>query len=397
VTIVLFEVRAAQPGAGVVKLEIEADSVDAALTSVRARGYAALAAAPVSVARKVRRRGRFSLVLFSQELLALLSAGLSLIEGLETLAEKGHASEAGRVLQRVLECLYQGMPFSEALERQPQAFPALFVATVRASEKTGDLDEALSRYVAYETQFDVVRKKVIAASVYPVLLIAFGGLVVLFLLSYVVPRFSLAFAESTVELPFASRLLIKWGTFFSAHGGEVLIGAGVIVAAAVWLLTRLETRQRLARMLWRLPAFGERMRLYHLARFYRTLGMIQRGGIPLVTALGMAGGLLSAGLKGSLERARLAVEQGLPLSRAFGENGLTTPVAVRMLRVGERSGRMAEMLERIGSFYDEEITRWVDITSRLLEPLIMVVIGIVIGGVVLLMYMPIFELAASVQ
>jgi general secretion pathway protein F len=364
---------------------------------VRAKGLAALAAVPVSVARKVRRRGRFSLVLFSQELLALLSAGLSLIEGLETLAEKEHASEAGRVLQRVLESLYQDMPFSEALERQPEAFPALFVATVRASEKTGDLDEALSRYVAYETQFDVVRKKVIAASVYPVLLIAFGGLVVLFLLSYVVPRFSLAFAESTVELPFASRLLIKWGTFFAAHGGEVLIGTGVIVAAAVWLLTRLETRQRLARMLWRLPAFGERMRLYHLARFYRTLGMIQRGGIPLVTALGMAGGLLSAGLKGSLERARLAVEQGLPLSRAFGENGLTTPVAVRMLRVGERSGRMAEMLERIGSFYDEEITRWVDITSRLLEPLLMVVIGIVIGGVVLLMYMPIFELAASVQ
>jgi general secretion pathway protein F len=345
----------------------------------------------------VRRRGRFSLVLFSQELLALLSAGLSLIEGLETLAEKGHASEAGRVLQRVLESLYQGVPFSEALERQPESFPALFVATVRASEKTGDLDEALSRYVAYETQFDVVRKKVITASVYPVLLIVFGGLVVIFLLSYVVPRFSLAFAESTVELPWASRLLIKWGTLFAAHGGELLIGTAVSLAIGVWLLTRIETRRRLARLLWRLPGVGERVRLYHLARFYRTLGMIQRGGIPLVTALDMAGGLLSAGLKDGLERARLAVEQGLPLSRAFGENGLTTPVALRMLRVGERSGRMAEMLERIGLFYDDEITRWVDITSRLFEPALMVVIGIIIGGVVLLMYLPIFELAGSIQ
>jgi general secretion pathway protein F len=393
----LFEVRAAQPGAGVVKLDIEADSVDSALAAVRAKGYAALAATPASGVRKIARRGRFSLVLFSQELLALLSAGLSLIEGLETLAEKGQASESGRVLQRVLESLYQGMPFSDAMDKQQEAFPALFVATVRASEKTGDLAEALSRYLAYETQFDVVRKKVIAASVYPLLLIAFGGLVVLFLLSYVVPRFSAAFAETTVELPLASRLLIEWGTLVSAHGGQILAGVGVFIAICVWALTRRQTRRWLAQMVWRLPGFGERVRLYHLARFYRTLGMIQRGGIPLVTALTMAGGLLSAGLKDGLERARLAVEQGMPLSRAFGDNGLTTPVAVRMLRVGERSGRMAEMLERIGTFYDDEIARWVDLASRMLEPLLMVVIGVVIGGVVLLMYMPIFQLASSVQ
>jgi general secretion pathway protein F len=139
------------------------------------------------------------------------------------------------------------------------------------------------------------------------------------------------------------------------------------------------------------------VRLYHLARFYRTLGMIQRGGIPLITAMDMAGGLLSAGLQDNLERARTAVKQGLPLSRALGENDLTTPVALRMLRVGERSGRMAEMLERIGAFYDEDMARWVDITTRLFEPLLMVVIGFIIGGVVLLMYLPIFELAGSVQ
>lgn len=393
----LFEVKAAQPGAGVVKLEIEADSVAAALAGVRAKGYAALAASPVRGARKAKGRKRFSLVLFSQELLALLSAGLSLIEGLETLAEKEHASEGGRVLKGVLDALYEGVPFSEALSRQPEAFPSLFVATVRASEKTGDLGEALGRYVAYETQFDVVRKKVVSAAIYPVLLIVFGGLVILFLLSYVVPRFSQAFAESTVDLPWASRLLIEWGSMFAAHGGQFLTGLAVVLVLAVWFLTRAETRRRMAQAMWQLPGIGERVRLYHLARFYRTLGMIQRGGIPLVAAIDMAGGLLSAGLRDGLDRARLAIEQGLPLSRAFGEAGLTTPVALRMLRVGERSGQMAEMLERIGTFYDEEIARWVDVISRLLEPILMVVIGVVIGGVVLLMYLPIFELASSIQ
>jgi general secretion pathway protein F len=335
--------------------------------------------------------------LFSQELLALLSAGLSLIEGLETLAEKDHATEGGSVLQRLLDCLYQGKPFSEAMEQQPQVFPALFIATVRASEKTGDLGEALGRYVAYETQFDVVRKKVVTASVYPLLLIGVGGLVVFFLLTYVVPRFSLVFADSVVELPLASRLLLQWGTLVAEHGSQLLVAVVAGIAFTIWLLTRNETRRYLARLLWRLPAFGERVRLYHLARFYRTLGMIQRGGIPLITAMDMAGGLLSVGLQDNLERARTAVKQGLPLSRALGENDLTTPVALRMLRVGERSGRMAEMLERIGAFYDEDMARWVDITTRLFEPLLMVVIGFIIGGVVLLMYLPIFELAGSVQ
>jgi general secretion pathway protein F len=392
----LFEVRAAQPGAGVIKLEIEAENEASALAGARAQGYVALAASRASVAG-VARRGRFSLVLFSQELLALLGAGLSLIEGLETLAEKAQGAAGGQVLRGLLDALYQGIPLSEALARQPEVFPALFVATVRASEKTGDLGEALGRYVAYETQFDVVRKKVVTASVYPLLLMGVGGLVVLFLLVYVVPRFSVVFADSMTELPLASRVLLAWGTLVSDHGGELLAGAVAVIAAAAWFLTRAETRRALAQLLWRLPGVGERVRLYHLARFYRTLGMIQRGGIPLVTALDMAGGLLSAGLRANLGQARTAVEQGLPLSRALGDNGLTTPVALRMLRVGERSGRMAEMLEKIGAFYDEDMARWVEVTTRLFEPLLMAVIGVVIGGVVLLMYLPIFELAGSVQ
>lgn len=393
----LFDVKAAQPGSAVTRIEIEAESAEAALADVRALGFAALAARPLKAKASGGRRGRFSLVLFTQELLALLSAGLSLIEGLETLAEKEHASDAGGVLRQLLDCLYQGMPLSEALQRQPQAFPALFVATVRASEKTGDLGEALGRYVAYETQFDIVRKKVVTASVYPLLLMSVGGLVVIFLLVYVVPRFSQVFADSRAELPLASRLLMQWGTLFAAHGVEVLLAAALGLAVAAVLLGRPGTRRSAARLLWQLPGVGERVRLYHLARFYRTLGMIQRGGIPLVKAMDMAGGLLSAGMRDALSRARLAVAQGMPLSRAFDENGLTTPVALRMLRVGERSGRMGEMLERIGAFYDEDMERWVDVTTRLFEPLLMAVIGVIIGGVVLLMYLPIFELAGSVQ
>jgi general secretion pathway protein F len=139
------------------------------------------------------------------------------------------------------------------------------------------------------------------------------------------------------------------------------------------------------------------MRLYQLARFYRTLGMLLRGGTPIVTALDMSAGLLSPALRGNLAEAAQAIREGRAMSDSMAEHNLTTAVAVRMLRVGERSGRMDEMMERIASFYDDEISRWVDWFTRLFEPLLMAFIGIVIGTIVVLMYLPVFELAGSIQ
>jgi general secretion pathway protein F len=139
------------------------------------------------------------------------------------------------------------------------------------------------------------------------------------------------------------------------------------------------------------------MRLYQLARFYRTLGMLLRGGTPVVPAIDMASGLLTPALRPGLARAREAIREGRAISEAMSQHGLTTPVALRMLRVGERSGRMDEMMDRIASFLDDEIARWVEWFTRLFEPLLMAVIGVAIGAIVVLMYLPVFELAGSLQ
>jgi general secretion pathway protein F len=148
----------------------------------------------------------------------------------------------------------------------------------------------------------------------------------------------------------------------------------------------------------RLPLFAEKMRVYYLARFYRTVAMLLKSGIPILQALGMAEGLLAyPWLKQRLHAASQRVSEGWLLSRALQEHALTTPVALRMLRVGERSGEMGTMMERIAVFMDQELTRAVDIFTRLFEPLLMALIGIVIGGIVVLMYFPIFELVGSVQ
>jgi general secretion pathway protein F len=145
------------------------------------------------------------------------------------------------------------------------------------------------------------------------------------------------------------------------------------------------------------PALGERMRVYQLSRFYRTLGMLLRGGIAIVPAIGMVAGLLETSLRARLDRAAQMVREGLPLSQAMETAGLSTPVALRMLRVGERSGRMGEMMERVAAFHDEEMARWVDWFTRIFEPLLMAFIGVVIGLIVLLLYLPIFELAGTIQ
>ena len=163
------------------------------------------------------------------------------------------------------------------------------------------------------------------------------------------------------------------------------------------VLTLSAVRSWIVAQLWKIPALGERMRLYQLARFYRTLGMLLRGGTPVVTALDMAAGLLSPALRGSLAAAALAIREGRSISEAMSMHNLTTPVALRMLRVGERSGRMDEMMERVAAFCDDEISRWVDWFTRLFEPLLMAFIGIVIGVIVVLMYLPVFELAGSIQ
>ena len=340
---------------------------------------------------------RFPLAAFSQDLLVLLDAGLPLVEAIQALAERERRGEIRAVLEQVCASLREGHPLSAALKRLPQAFAPLYVATVQSSETTGDLGPALQRFVAYQNQMDAVRKRLIAASIYPALLLATGALVTLFLLLYVVPRFSGIFEERGADLPFFSRLLLAWGQL--VHGQGLLVaGLAAAALAAAWYAVRQPAvRARIEDSFWRVPAIGERLKLLQLARFYRTIGMLLRGGVPLVSALQMGGELLHPALRVRLAAAAGAIREGRPVAASMASNGLTTPVALRMLAVGEQGGRMGEMMERIAAFHDEELARWIDWAMRLLEPLLMAALGLAIGGIVILMYMPIFELAGSLQ
>jgi general secretion pathway protein F len=394
-----FELKAVSPEGRIESLDFQGLDEASAVQQAQSRGYTVLAVrARSGLTAPWRGAGeRFPLTLFSQELLVLLDAGLPLVEAIETLAVRERRAEFRALLERICAILREGATLSSALEQFPQSFPALYVATVHASEKTSDLVPALARYVGYQNQLDAIRKRLVNASIYPLLLIGVGGLVSLFLLFYVVPRFSHIYEERGVDLPLFSKFLVAWGGLVEGNG-VLAIGALVGAAlAALYALRSVSVRVRIEAALWRAPAIGERLKLYQLARFYRTIGMLLRGGMPLLPALQMGRELLHPVLRPRLAAASRAISEGRPVSASMEENGLTTAVALRMLAVGERSGNMGEMMDRIAAFHDEEISRWVDWFTRMFEPLLMAAIGLVIGAIVVLMYMPIFELAGSMQ
>ena len=393
-----YELKAISQEGRVESLAFQALDESGARQQAKERGYTVIALRRRAGLLDAWRSGqRFPVVLFSQELLVLLDAGLPLVDAIQTLAAKERRADFRSLLERLTGTLRQGLPLSAALEQQAQAFSPLYVATVRAAERTSDLAPALGRYVAYENQLDSVRKRLVNAAIYPLLLIGVGGVVSLFLMLYVVPRFSRIYEERAADLPLFSKILLGWGQLIEGHGAFVLAALAGLLIAGIYALRAGSVRASLSRTLWRLPAVGERMKVYQLARFYRTIGMLLRGGMPLVAALDMAGELLHPALRERLAAARRAVSEGLPVSASMDGNGLTTAVALRMLVVGERSGNMGEMMERIAVFHDEEISRWVDWATRLFEPLLMAAIGLVIGAIVILMYMPIFEIAGSLQ
>jgi general secretion pathway protein F len=395
---VQFNILAVDSRQQVVALSLEAASEALAAEQVRARDLSviSLEAAGFRLALP-KRKARFPATLFSIELLSLLEAGLNLVEALQTLAEKEASGERQEVLSAILAAIHRGEPFSQAVAALPRHFSPLYVATIKAAERTGNVPEALGRYIAYQEELDRVRKKIVSASIYPAILMVVGGLVLAFLMFYVVPRFARVYEDMAGTLPFFSKLLLAFGSFVGNHAFVLGMTLIALLGFGIWALARPETRSWLNMQLWRMPALGERMKVYQLARLYRTAAMLLRAGIPAVRALDMVRDLLAAHLRPQLARARKSIEEGKPMSAALGAVGLATPVAARMMLVGERSGDMGQMLAQIARFHDDEVARYVEWFTRAFEPILMAVLGLAIGGVVVLMYMPIFELAGSIR
>jgi general secretion pathway protein F len=267
-----------------------------------------------------------------------------------------------------------------------------------ASEKTGDMPQALERYLQYHAQVSVVRQKLVSASLYPAMLLLAGTVVAFFLICFLAPRFGQVYEGMThIELPLLSRWLINLGVFISEHILASAALATTAIVASVVAILHPATQKRCLNGLARVTWVHRVMKLVQLTRFYRSVGMLLHGGVPLLSSLDMTRDLLTASLQAGLTRSMTNIGQGKPLSESLHEEALLTPIALRLMRAGERNGQIASMLEQAALFHEREISQWVERFARLVEPILMLIMGLGIGMVVVLLYLPIFDLAGSLQ
>jgi general secretion pathway protein F len=339
-----------------------------------------------------RRVGKFDLGVFNQQLHSLLEAGQTVVDSIEILGRNDSHGRHRAVYDTLLSGLRQGKQLSAAMEELPSVFPALYVAMLRASETTGSLRLVISRFMRYQKQVDEIRGKLVAAAVYPAVLLSVGGLVTAFLMLYVVPRFSEVFED--VKTKSASQGFVQmWGGFVREHTVLAWTGAAALLFGIACAALHPGLRVFLLSRILKLPLVGEKLWILHLARLYRTLGMLLKSGVSVIAAMRMTRDSLAAGMRADLDQAIVEISQGHALSSVFRRYQLSTEVADRLLLAGESSGNLDDMMERIADFYDQQIGGWVDTAGRLIEPLLMVGIGLVIGVVILMLYSPIFELA----
>ena len=398
-TLFLFEVVAVAPSGALLTERLRASDAEKASEQLRLRGLRVLSCREVrgSSGFQVLRRRRLDIALFTDELAALLDAGLGMVDTLRTLSQKERDSSGRQALEAVTRDVIEGQPLSGALANRGDLFPTLLVASVSASEQTGDLVSALRRFSTHLESMRMLRGKLVGAAIYPALLLAVGSLVVIFLLGVVVPRFAVLLEGASKKLPFASQMLLGWGKTVAAYPALFLGGFAAFVALIGFGFLRA------ARSGWQIPGLqrawliGPLVRQFRHAQFYRTSSMLVQGGIPVLRAFDMSRRLLAEEDQRALDGARRQIAEGRPIGPALAQAQIADTMALRMLEVAQRTGRLADVLARIASFQEAALGRAIDLTARLVEPALMIFIGLVIGAIVVLMYMPIFDLATSLQ
>ncbi len=340
--------------------------------------------------------GNKELLLFNQELLVLLKAGLPILQALDTILESG-GGKLNEILSAIREDVKGGMALSAAFEKFPRVFPHLYIASIRAGERTGDLPQTIRRYIAFLKRTEGFRGKVIGALIYPAILVTVAAVAVSLLLIYVVPTFSTIYADSGAALPMPTQVLINFtGLLRHYLPLLLLLVAGGVVAFRRWSQTE-SGRYTVDGFKIKTPLLGAITSRYALAGFTRTLATVLGSGIPIVEAMRMSVGTLNNKV---LERGLLLavhrVEEGSKLSTALEGMKLMPPLALRMLTVGETTGSLEEMLSDIADYFEEEIERDLHVLTTSIEPAIMIVMGVLIGGIIVTMYLPIFKIASTV-
>jgi len=333
-------------------------------------------------------------LVFNQELATLLKAGMPLVQSLDILRTRVTNLVFKGVLDDVYERVRSGSALSEAFEAHGSLFPGVYTASLLAGEKSGNLEQVLRRYVSYVKIVSSVKRKTISALVYPAILVLLSLCVVTIIVVKVVPEFGSFYNQFGKELPWSTKAIVAVSAFVTSYYFLILAAIGGFALAFYAWIKQPGQRRRLDRLILRVPFLGPIAQKFSTSQGARTLATLLGGGIPLVNALDVTSRSLSnQHMAAELMLAAQQVREGRSLASSMQDSGIFSDVAIKMVEVGESTGALQEMLNSLAEFYDEEIETEVGRFITLVEPALLICMGIIIAGVVLALYMPVFEMS----
>ena len=345
--------------------------------------------------RKRRRLKTREFLVFNQELAALLRAGLPLVQSLDILRQRVEDLGFKATIDDVHDRVRGGASLSEAFEAQGEMIPRMYTASLLAGEKSGGLEEVIRRYVDYVKVIAAVKRKTVSAMVYPAILLSLSCVVVAIIVLFVVPQFEAFYRDFGEDLPIATQVIVGLSEFLRSYWLFLLVGIGGAVFALRSWLRRPGRATMLDRLLLRVPTVGTIAGRFATSQFARTLATLLGGGIPLVNALDVAGRALgNRFFAHQLTLVGQRVREGEALAAAMDERGIFPAVAIKMVEVGESTGALQEMLGGVADFFDEEIDMQLGRFITIIEPALLVVMGIVIAALLFALYMPLLQLGA---
>jgi type IV pilus assembly protein PilC len=344
--------------------------------------------------KKVKQR---SLAVFTRQLATMIDAGLPLVQSLEILSSQQDSKVFKNIIRKIREDVEGGSTFAGALQKHPLTFNELFTNLVAAGEEGGILDNILNRLTSYIEKSESLRKKVKSALIYPSTIVAVAIIVVMILMIFVIPVFETMFKSAGQTLPLPTLIVLTLSKLIKKY--VIFIIPGIILF--FYLMKKYHHTESgktvIDRLLLKVPVFGTLFKKISVARFSRTLGTLVSAGIPILDGLNIVSG--TAGNKTvetAILNARTSIQEGETIAEPLGRSGIFPPMVIQMISVGESTGALDSMLSKIADFYEEEVDVAVANLTSLLEPFLMMFLGVVIGGVVISMYLPIFEMASAV-
>jgi type IV pilus assembly protein PilC len=338
------------------------------------------------------------LLIFAQELAALLKAGLPLFQSLDVMLDRQRDPIFRQSLATVREKVKSGVSLSDAFRQEGELYPPIFSASLVAGERSGTLDGVLRRFSQHLRLNQTLKKKAISASVYPIVLLTMMGLLVAVLLVYVIPQFQSFFEGLGAELPLPTRILLAVAGFVRAHVLWIVLIVGMVGAGFWYWLRREGSPVSLDRALLRLPYFGGLMRMYATSQLMRTLATLLAGGLPLVNAIEVAAASVgNRAMAGALRGATERVREGASLTAALESTAMLEALPLEMVKVGEQTGALGDMLNSVADFYDEELDTRMAAVLSLVEPVLLVLMAIIVAGMLLAFYLPMFQAISAVQ